>query len=59
MTPTRRLSQWYRDRRVERQALKGNDAGRGSGGSRTHEAPPIVGIAEDTRLRWLIKSGRR
>ena len=59
MNPIKRLWHWYRDRRIERQALKGNDVGGGSGGNRPQGAPPIVGIAEDARLRWLIKSGRR
>jgi hypothetical protein len=59
MNSIKRLWQWDRDRRVERQALKGHDAGRGSGGNRPEGPTPLVGIAEDARLRWLIKSGRR
>jgi hypothetical protein len=56
MNPLKRLWQWYRDRCIERRALKGHDAG---GGNRPQGTTPIVGIAEDARLRWLIKSGRR
>ena len=59
MNPIKRLWQEYRDRRGERQALKGHDAGRGSDGNHPPGATPLVGIAEDARLRWLIKSGRR
>jgi hypothetical protein len=59
MNPIKRIWQWYRDRRIERQALKGNDVGGGSGGNRPHGATPIVGIAEDARLRLYIKRGRR
>ena len=59
MNPIKRLWQWYSDRRVERRALKGNEAGHGSGGHRPHGVTPVVGIAEDALLRWLIKSGRR
>jgi hypothetical protein len=55
MNPIKRLWQWYRDRRVERQALKGNDVG---GHNRSQGATPIVGIAEDARLRLLVR-GRR
>jgi hypothetical protein len=51
MNPIKRLWQWYRDRRIERQALKGSDAGHGSGGNRPQGATPLVGIAEDARLR--------
>jgi hypothetical protein len=57
MNPIKRLWQWYRDRRVERQALKGHDGG--SGPHRSQGTTPIVGIADDARLRWLMKSGRR
>jgi hypothetical protein len=56
MNPIKRLWQWYSDRRIERQALKGHG---GSEPNRTQGVTPIVGIAEDARLRWLIKSGRR
>ena len=59
MNPITRLWHWYRDRRVERQALKGHDAGRGRAGNRPQGTTPLVGIAEDARLRWLIKSRRR
>jgi hypothetical protein len=59
MNPIKRVWQWWRDRRVERQALTGNDRGGDSGGNRPQGATPLVGIAEDARLRWLIKSGRR
>ena len=51
MNPITRLWHWYRDWRVERQALKGHDAARGSGGNRPHGTTPIVGIADDARLR--------
>jgi hypothetical protein len=54
MNLIKRLWQWYRDRRVERQALKGNDVG---GPNRSQGATPIVGIAEDTVLR--VQTGRQ
>ena len=56
MNPLKRLWQWYKDRRIERQMLKGHWAGESN---RSQATTPIVGIAEDARLRWLIKSGRR
>jgi hypothetical protein len=56
MNPLTRLWQWYRDRRIERRLLKGHDVGEPN---RPKGTTPIVGIAEDARLRWLIKSGRR
>jgi len=56
MNPLKRLWQWYKDRRIERQGLKGRW---GDEPNRSQSATPIVGIAEDARLRWLIKSGRR
>lgn len=56
MNPLKRLWQWYKDRRIERLGLKGQWAGEPT---RSQGTTPIVGIAEDARLRWLIKSGRR
>jgi hypothetical protein len=56
MNLIKRLGQWYRDRRAERQALKGQ---RVDETNRTQGTTPIVGIAEDFRLRMLIKHGRR
>ena len=56
MNPLKRLWQWYKDRRLERQMIKGH---RGGESHRSQATTPIVGIAEDARLRWLIKSGRR
>ena len=56
MNPLKRLWQWYKDRRIERRALKGHWVGEPT---RSQGATPIVGIAEDARLRLLIKRGRR
>src|SRR5262245_4868125 len=56
MNPLKRLWHWYKDRRLERQGLKGQWSGEPN---RAQGTTPIVGIAEDARLRWLIKSGRR
>jgi hypothetical protein len=55
MNLIKRLGQWYRDRRAERQALKGQKVDEPN---RTQGATPIVGIAEDFRLRMLLKRGR-
>jgi hypothetical protein len=52
----KRLWHWYKDRRIERQLFKGQ---RVDEAHRPQGTTPIVGIAEDARLRWLIKSGRR
>lgn len=57
MNSIKRLWHWYKDRRIERQALKGHDMS--DGHHRSQSTTPIVGIAEDARLRWLMKSGRR
>jgi hypothetical protein len=56
MHPFKRLWQWSKDRRLERQLFKGHWVGTSNHSQAT---TPIVGIAEDARLRWLIKSGRR
>ena len=56
MNPIKRLWHWWRDRRIERHALKGHDGGEPN---RPKGTTPIVGIADDARLRWLMKSGRR
>ena len=56
MNLIKRLWQWYSERRVEHQALKGKDFG---GHARPQGATPIVGIAEDARLRLLIRGRRR
>jgi hypothetical protein len=48
MNPFKRLWQWYREWRVERQALKGHAIG---GQNPAHGAPPLTGSAEDPRLR--------
>ena len=56
MNLIKRLGQWYRGRRTERQALKGQKVDEPH---RTQGTTPIVGIAEDFRLRMLIKRGRR
>jgi hypothetical protein len=52
MNPIQRLWQWVKDRRVDRQAGKGQDAGKGN---RSQGAPPPVGSAADSRPR-LLKS---
>lgn len=52
MNPIKRLWQWVRGRRGERQACKGHDIGRRN---RSQGMPPLVGSAEDPRLR-LLKS---
>jgi hypothetical protein len=50
MNPIKRLWQWYRARRAERQALTGHDVG---GHNPSQSAPPLVGNAADARLRLL------
>ena len=50
MNPIKRLWQWVRDRRAERQACKGPDVCRRN---RSQDVPPPVGSVEDPRLRWL------
>jgi hypothetical protein len=54
MNPFKRLWQWYKDRRIERHMFKGR---RGSDPTRSQGTTPIVGIAEDARLR-LLKEDR-
>jgi hypothetical protein len=56
MNPFKRLWQWYKDRRIERQMFKGSRVGESN---RSQSTTPIVGIAEDARLRLLIKYGGR
>jgi hypothetical protein len=56
MNPLKRLWRWYKERRIERQGLKGQWSG---ASNRSQGTIPIVGIAEDARLRWLIKSRGR
>jgi hypothetical protein len=48
MNPLKRLWQWYREWRVERQALKDHAVG---GHNPTQGAPPFMDSAEDPRLR--------
>jgi hypothetical protein len=52
MNPIKRLWQWYRDWRVERQDLKGHDVG---GHDPSQGTPPRADRAEDPRPR-LLKS---
>ena len=56
MNPFKRLWQWYKDRRIERQLFKGS---RVDESNRSQSTTPSVGIAEDARLRLLINRGRR
>ena len=54
MNPFKRLWQWYKDWRLERQMFKEYRVGESN---RSQATTPIVGIAEDARLRLLIKYG--
>jgi hypothetical protein len=48
MNPLKRLWQWYRESRIERQALKGHAV---DGHNPTPSALPFMDSAEDPRLR--------
>jgi hypothetical protein len=50
MNPIKRLWQWYREWRVEPQALEGHDLG---GHHPSQGTPPRVDRAADPRLRLL------
>lgn len=56
MNPITRLWHWYRDRRIERHALKGYAVREPH---RAQAARPIVGLADDARLRLAIHGRRR
>ena len=47
MKPLKRLWQWYRDRRVERQTLKGH---RGDEYHRSQGTAPVTGLEQVTRF---------
>jgi len=47
MKPLKRLWQWYRDRRVERQILKGH---RGDEYQRSQGTAPVTGLEKVTRF---------
>src|SRR5262245_44159183 len=47
MKPLKRLWQWYRDRRVEHQALKGHS---GDEHHRSQSPPPVTGLEKVTRF---------
>ena len=52
MNLIKRLWQWYRERRVERQVLKGHSRG---GCNCSQGVPPLAGVADASRLQ-LLKS---
>jgi hypothetical protein len=47
MKPLKRLWQWYRNRRVERQTLKGHS---GDEHYRSQGTPPVTGLEKVTRF---------
>jgi hypothetical protein len=51
----KRFWQWLKDRWIEHQAFKGHTTARREP---QQGATPIVGIAQDAYLRWLVRRRR-